>query len=67
MAKSQSGSPVRGAEIPRFTRNRLSNFKRFAEGKRQCLARAEDSLHFVIARTAATKQSQNGQPDMRQA
>ena len=33
MAKSQSESLLRGAEIPRFTRNRLCNLKRFAEGK----------------------------------
>jgi len=34
MAKSQSESPLLGAEIPRFTRNKLRNLKGFAEGKR---------------------------------
>jgi hypothetical protein len=35
MAKSQSESRLRGAEIPRFTRNKLRNLKRFAEGKQK--------------------------------
>ena len=44
MAKSQSESRVReafpplslgGAEIPRFTRNRLRNLRGFAEGNRE--------------------------------
>jgi hypothetical protein len=30
MAKSQSESRLRGAEIPRFTRNKLRNLKGFA-------------------------------------
>jgi len=34
MAKSRSESISRGAEIPRFTRNKLRNFKGFAKGKR---------------------------------
>jgi len=36
-------------------------------GRQQCLARAKKPLFFVIARSAATKQSQEGQPEMRQA
>jgi len=36
-------------------------------GKEQGLARAEERPVFVIARSTATKQSQNGQPEMRQA
>ncbi|MGB5925330.1 MAG: hypothetical protein WBH01_04470 [Dehalococcoidia bacterium] len=34
MANSRSGSPLREAEIPRFTRNKLRNLKGFAKGKR---------------------------------
>ena len=33
MANSQSESRLRGAEIPRFTQNKLRNLKRFADGK----------------------------------
>jgi hypothetical protein len=36
-------------------------------GSEQCLARAKEPLSFVIARSAATKQSRHGQPEMRQA
>ena len=36
-------------------------------GREQCLARAKNGLCFVIARSAATKQSASGQPAMRQA
>ena len=36
-------------------------------GREQCLARARKSLFFVIAMTGETKQSQKGQPEMRQA
>jgi len=35
MAKSRSESILRGAEIPRFTRNKLRNVNGFAKGKRR--------------------------------
>ena len=76
MAKSRSESllrgafallSLRGAEIPRFTRNKLRNLKGFAKGKTTMPGPGRNSMFFVIARSAATKQSQNGQPEMRQA
>ena len=41
MAKSRSELPLRGAEIPRFTLNKLRNLRDSPRGKGQCLARAK--------------------------
>jgi len=65
MAKSQSESPLVSLAVK--LRGARGVTEGFAEGRQQCLARAEDTLPFVIARNAATEQSRNGQPDMRQA
>lgn len=65
-AKSRSEVPLSGAEISRFTGNRLCNINRFAEGKRRMPGPGKnDHCFFVIARSAATEQSQKGQPAMR--
>ena len=70
MAKSQRESPVREA-FPSLSLRGAGGDEAISEGsprgREQCLARAKDLLPFVIARSAATKQSHNGQPDMRQA
>ena len=70
MAKSQSESPLpvaiflslRGAE------GDVAISMDSPRGRERCLARAKEPLLFVIARSAATRQSHNqGQPEMRQA
>ena len=40
MAKPRSESPLQGAEIPRFTRNKLRTLKDSPRGREECLARA---------------------------
>ena len=70
MAKSRRESPVLSA-LPllslRGAEGDAAISKGSLRGRQQCLARAEDRLPFVTARRASTKQSHNGQPDMRQA
>jgi hypothetical protein len=56
MAKSQSESRLRGAFPPPSviarSRRQRSNLKSSPRGSKQCLARAEEPLHFVTARSA---------------
>ena len=70
MAKSRSERPLQEA-FPllslRGAEGDVAISKGSPRGTDQSLARAEDPLSCVIARSVATKQSQNGQPDITQA
>ena len=46
MAKSRSESVLRGAEIPRFIRNKLRNLNGFAEGNRTMPGPGEKTIVF---------------------
>ena len=61
MAKSRSESTLRGAE------GNEAISRDSPGGAEECPARAKERPVFVIARSTATKQSQKGQPEMRQA
>ena len=77
MAKSQSESRLRGAEIPRFTRNKLRNLKGFAEGNEKMPGPGKGTIAFrhcaerkILSLRGVHRRSNlliTGQPDMRQA
>jgi hypothetical protein len=77
MANSQSESRLRGAEIPRFTQNKLRNLKRFAEGKQIMPGPGKRNIAFlhcqerkILSLRGVQRRSNlliRGQPEMRQA
>ncbi|MGB5925334.1 MAG: hypothetical protein WBH01_04490 [Dehalococcoidia bacterium] len=69
MGKSRSESPLPGAFFSslREAEGDAAISRDLRRGRGECLARAKNRLLFIIARSAATKQSRNGQPEMRQA